>query len=416
MKTIVLDDDPTGTQCATGVRVLLRWDVASLVEALTRADSVYLLTNSRALNRQDAVALAQSIKSDGDEAGLALGKKIQYVLRGDSTLRGHVFTESEVFLNSTNSIIFLPAYPEIGRRTIDGVHYVRIEGVDKPAHETEFAQDPVFSFSAKTLLDFVAEKSDRTGIHFLLAEVREGAIALSQKFAVVAAGSVLLPDAETDADIETIADAIKILRNSGTHLVVRSSAPLAALLAGVRSSGFLTPPLMAGKFSTLLIAGSHTDGATRQLAQISARWGEAEVINTALAMQNPAQAATSAITEGKLKLQGDFLAIITSERHRLSEHNTLAHGEKVMDSLIYAVKELCTDADIVVTKGGITSAEVARSGIGADDAWVLGQILPGISVWKVKDRGNRELLLVIVPGSVGDSDTLMKALEIVGLN
>jgi len=173
---------------------------------------------------------------------------------------------------------------------------------------------------------------------------------------------------------------------------------------------------MIGKFSTLLIAGSHTDGATRQLAQISARWGEAEVINTALAMQNPAQAATSAITEGKLKLQSDSLAIITSERHRLSEHNTLAHGEKVMDSLIYAVKELCTDADIVVTKGGITSAEVARSGIGADDAWVLGQILPGISVWKVKDRGNRELLLVIVPGSVGDSDTLMKVLEIVGLN
>ena len=113
MKTIVLDDDPTGTQCATGVRVLLRWNVASLVEVLTNADSVYLLTNSRALNRQDAVALARSIKSDGDAAGLALGEEIQYVLRGDSTLRGHVFTESEVFLNSTNSIIFLPDIPKL---------------------------------------------------------------------------------------------------------------------------------------------------------------------------------------------------------------------------------------------------------------------------------------------------------------
>lgn len=416
MKTIVLDDDPTGTQCATGVQVLLRWDVSSLAEVLTKADSVYLLTNSRALNERDAVALAQRVKNDGDAAGLAIGEEIQYVLRGDSTLRGHVFTESEVFLNSANSIIFLPAYPEVGRRTIDGVHYVRIEGVDRPAHETEFAQDPVFSYSAQTLLDFVAEKSDRNGVHFSLVQIREGALSLSQQFAKVASGSVILPDAESDDDIKIVADAIKILRDSGTQLVVRSSAPLAALLAGVRSSGFLTPPLMIGKFSTLLIAGSHTDGATRQLAQISARWGEAEVINTALAMQNPAQAATSAIAEGKLKLQGDSLAIITSERHRLSEHNTLAHGEKVMDSLICTVKELCTFADIVISKGGITSAEVARSGIGADDAWVLGQILPGISVWKVRDRGNRELLLVIVPGSVGDSDTLMKVLEIVGLN
>ena len=42
MKTIVLDDDPTGTQCATGVTVLLRWDVSSLIEVLRTADSVYL--------------------------------------------------------------------------------------------------------------------------------------------------------------------------------------------------------------------------------------------------------------------------------------------------------------------------------------------------------------------------------------
>ena len=416
MKTIVLDDDPTGTQCATGVTVLLRWDVSSLIEVLRTADSVYLLTNSRALNEPEAVTLARNIKADGDAAGLALGEEIQYVLRGDSTLRGHVFSESEVFLNSGNSIIFLPAYPEVGRRTIDGIHYVRIEGVDIPAAQTEFAQDPVFSYSAKTLIDFVAEKSARKGFSFSLSDVRAGALELSKKFASVPAGSVILPDAESDADIEIISDAIKLLRNSGQPLVVRSSAPLAALLAGVRSNGFLTPPLMSGTFSTLLVAGSHTEGATRQLAAISSRWGEAEVINTARAMEDPIQAAASAITEGRRKLAESSFAIITTERHRLSEHNTLEHGEKVMRALICAVEELSVSADIVVSKGGITSAEVARTGIGADDAWVVGQILPGISVWKLKDRRARELLLVIVPGSVGDSDTLMKVLEIVGLN
>ncbi len=416
MKTIVLDDDPTGTQCATGVTVLLRWDVSSLIEVLRTADSVYLLTNSRALNEPEAVTLARNIKAAGDAAGLALGEEIQYVLRGDSTLRGHVFSESEVFLNSGNSIIFLPAYPEVGRRTIDGIHYVRIEGVDIPAAQTEFAQDPVFSYSAKTLIDFVAEKSARKGFSFSLSDVRAGALELSKKFASVPAGSVILPDAESDADIEIISDAIKLLRNSGQPLVVRSSAPLAALLAGVRSNGFLTPPLMSGTFSTLLVAGSHTEGATRQLAAISSRWGEAEVINTARAMEDPIQAAASAITEGRRKLAESSFAIITTERHRLSEHNTLEHGEKVMRALICAVEELSVSADIVVSKGGITSAEVARTGIGADDAWVVGQILPGISVWKLKDRRARELLLVIVPGSVGDSDTLMKVLEIVGLN
>ena len=57
MKLIVLDDDPTGTQSATGVEVLLDWDAEVLTRALRRADSVYLLTNTRAMHEPDAVAL-----------------------------------------------------------------------------------------------------------------------------------------------------------------------------------------------------------------------------------------------------------------------------------------------------------------------------------------------------------------------
>ena len=107
---------------------------------------------------------------------------------------------------------------------------------------------------------------------------------------------------------------------------------------------------------------------------------------------------------------------MASERTRLAEHNTLEHGGKVMDAIISTVQSLCAFADVVVAKGGITSAEVARAGIGAKEGWVLGQILPGISVWKVKDRTGRELMYVVVPGNVGDPDTLMKVLEIVGVH
>jgi len=137
----------------------LQWDVAAIVEVLQEADSVYLQTNSRALNEADAVALAKQIKSDGDSAGEILGEEIEYVLRGDSTMRGHIFTETSVFLGANNSIIFLPAYPDVGRTTVDGVHYVRIEGVSRRADETEFAHDPVFGFKTSTMVDFIAEKS-----------------------------------------------------------------------------------------------------------------------------------------------------------------------------------------------------------------------------------------------------------------
>ncbi|WP_433360824.1 hypothetical protein [Streptosporangium sp. CA-115845] len=40
----MLDDDPTGTRSAGGVRVPPRWDAARLTETLRAVDSVYLRT------------------------------------------------------------------------------------------------------------------------------------------------------------------------------------------------------------------------------------------------------------------------------------------------------------------------------------------------------------------------------------
>jgi uncharacterized protein YgbK (DUF1537 family) len=379
MKTIVLDDDPTGTQCATDVTVLLAWDTDSIVRVLSQADSVYIQTNSRALNENDAVNLAKRIKSEGDQASKILNQPIEYVLRGDSTMRGHVFSETSIFLGPTSSILFLPAYPEVGRTTIDGVHYVKIEGVDTPAHQTEFANDPVFSFTSETMVDFVSEKSDRKGFPISLSSVRLGAKALADIFTTVPAGSVIVPDAQSDSDIEIIADAIKILRNSQAPLVVRSAAPLAAILAGVRSTSMLKGPLMGKEpFSLLLVAGSHTAGATNQLNDIQSRWGAPVIINTSQAMQDPKSAAEEAINKLKVQIAEASFGFVASERNRRAEDNTLQHGEMVMKAIIATVQGVCPMVDVVVAKGGITSAEVARAGIGAKQGWVLGQILPGI--------------------------------------
>ena len=70
------------------------------------------------------------------------------------------------------------------------------------------------------------------------------------------------------------------------------------------------------------------------------------------------------------------LAVVTTERHRRADHNTLRHGELVMQALTTAVRELMPDVEAVVAKGGITSAELARTGVGASRALVRGQALP----------------------------------------
>ncbi|MFC6354988.1 four-carbon acid sugar kinase family protein [Luethyella okanaganae] len=410
MKTVVLDDDPTGTQSATGVRVLLESSAELLEHALAEADSVYVQTNSRAIDEATAVELVSTVRSHALEAGRRLGQEVQFVLRGDSTLRGHVFAETSVFLDEDSVMLFVPAFPDGGRTTRDGVHYVSIDGVDVAAHESEYADDPVFPFSTAVLADYVAEKSGRSAVPLGLDVVRDGD-GVTRALLGAAPGSVVVPDAVTNGDIHAIARAVFEARTAGASIVVRSASPLAAMLAGVESEGLLRRPLVPHALPTLLVCGSHTAGATAQLERVAEEWGDPVVIDTGDALADPRLAAAAASAQVLAQLEERGLAVVVSERKRAVEHNTLGHGERVMEALTSVVRTALPQVDVVVSKGGITSADVARIGLGARAAIVLGQVLPGVSVWRLDAGDGRTRLYVVVPGNVGDSSTLVDVLD-----
>src|ERR687895_292644 len=61
-RVVVLDDDPTGVQSVHGVPVLTTWSVEDLRWALTQpSPTFYILTNSRSLPEEEAVALNREI-------------------------------------------------------------------------------------------------------------------------------------------------------------------------------------------------------------------------------------------------------------------------------------------------------------------------------------------------------------------
>lgn len=411
MKTVVLDDDPTGTQSASGVTVLLEYDAVLIRAALGSADSVFIQTNSRALDEAAAVALVARVRDASLRAAEALGEHVQFVLRGDSTLRGHVFAETEQFVDDDAVIVFNPAFPAGGRTTVDGVHLVRIGDRVVPAHETEYADDPVFPFSSGVLADYVAEKSGRPSVNAGLELVRSGGFAAVLR--EVPGGTVVLPDAETDADIDLLAEGITRARADGRSVVVRSAAPLAAALADVRSAGLLPTPLIPAPVPTLLACGSHTAGATAQLAAAEAIHGPAVVIPTSEALLDPEATGHAAAELLRARLREGGLALVTTERHRRAEHNTLDHGERVMRALSTAVNDVIADVDVLISKGGITSAELARVGVGASRAGVRGQVLPGVSVWDLVAPDGHSVLYIVVPGNVGGPEALVDTLAAV---
>jgi uncharacterized protein YgbK (DUF1537 family) len=414
MLTVVLDDDPTGTQSATGVSVLLTWDTAAIVAALRAEPAVYLQTNSRAIAPADAVALAHRTRDQLCEAARELGQPVLPVLRGDSTLRGHVFTESDVFAGETGCVLFVPAFPQGGRTTVGSVHRVVIDGVDTPVGKTEFARDPVFGYQSSDLVDYVRERGNRRGIPVPLAALRtSGGKAVAAALREAGPGEFVLPDAVTDDDIQLIHTGLRAALATRDDIVVRCGATLAAICAGRLSTGYLHRPLAAERPGVLVVCGSHTAAATAQLETLADRSGRKPVeVPTDAAMADPTAAGRAAADDLRNELRAYGFAMVSSERVRHPTHDSLEHGDLVNRALMTAAAEVAGSVGTVISKGGITSAEVARTVLGATRAWVRGQIAAGISVWDYDDG----TIQVVVPGNVGNRDTLVDVVSAVQYN
>lgn len=403
-RTVVLDDDPTGSQEVTGVPVLLRRNRDHLLTLLLANRTVYVLTNTRAVSETEARTLLRLLREDMVFAQQAIGVDILVVQRGDSTLRGHVFAEIDVFASPASIVVLAPAFPAGGRKTVAGVHRVLVDGVWLNAADTEFADDPVFRYEARAMVDYVAERGDRPATSTSAANFFRTASSAP-------AGRVIVPDAETDLDLEAVAHDIIRLLESGRDVVVRCAAPLAAYLAGSKSTRFVDHFTSRRDGPVLIVVGSHTGATTRQLAEVTERWPHVVELDTDTAIADPEAAALAASRKLRVLLGANEVVTLATERTRHRHNDGLGDAARVMHALSSAVAQVAEVPGVVVAKGGITSAEIARSGFKADTAWVVGQVAPGISLWTL-GKGPRQLPYLVVPGNMGEVGTLRRLVEL----
>lgn len=83
----------------------------------------------------------EPLVSDAARVAREAAADARVVLRGDSTLRGHLLEEylvvrSVVAPGRWPVLLLVPALPAAGRITIDGVHLFVRAGVPTPLHET----------------------------------------------------------------------------------------------------------------------------------------------------------------------------------------------------------------------------------------------------------------------------------------
>jgi DNA-binding FadR family transcriptional regulator/uncharacterized protein YgbK (DUF1537 family) len=416
-RVVILDDDPTGTQTVSNVSVILNPSLKAYRQFFKQADrAVYVLTNSRAMPQAEAVALIAKIRQEVLQAAGEAGCEVAFLLRGDSTLRGHVFAEIDVFQQPQSVSFFVPAFPEGGRYTIGGIHYLEIQGVRIPVNKTEFAQDTTFGYHSEKLVDFVAEVGQgRTAVIVPLERLRaEGAAAVERALLDAPPGACVIPEAETRADLELAAQGLVQAEQLGRHVVARSASTFAAIRAGLH--GTMLPKADRVE-RVLVVCGSHTEAGTRQLQQLAARTVEPIIIPTERVLSEGTGPIADELSESIVNsLLRHKLAILATERVRKSDHGDLATGAKVMDAIIALVRKVSPYCDGVISKGGLTSAQVATDGLQASSAWVRGQLEPGVSLWELGLPDGRTIPYAVIPGNVGHDNTIADVAERFGVS
>lgn len=430
-KIIVLDDDPTGSQTVHSCLLLTRWDVKTLHEAMLDSSPLFfILTNTRGMDANRAADITrevcQNIQIVLDELKQE-ERTINPILvsRSDSTLRGHYPVETDVIaeeLGPFDAHFLVPAFFEGGRITRDSVHYLVVDGKEIPVHETEFANDSVFSYKHSYLPDYVEEKThgrikaDQVE-RFLLDEIRGNSLThlLSLKNNICCA-----VDCETQDDLNNFAEQLKEAAVQGKRFLFRSGASLLTSLANLPAQPVaaeaMSDYVRNGKAGAVIV-GSHVKKTTQQLEELLKQ-------DDVVALEVDVQRITTerdSLLKDVLKQAEDAHTknltpvIYTSRVEKVfsDQQARLAFGEQVSAFLMDVVRNLPDTLGFLISKGGITSNDVLSSGLSLRTSRVVGQILPGCSVVCCPDNHPRypDMPVVIFPGNVGDESALTIAYQ-----
>ncbi len=424
-KIIVLDDDPTGSQTVHSCLLLMQWDVETLRLGLRDSAPIFfVLTNTRSLTPDHARTITREVCQNLRQAiELEQVKDFLVVSRSDSTLRGHYPVETDAIadeLGPFDAHFLVPAFFEGGRTTIDSIHYLNVNGIDTPVHQTEFANDSVFHYSHSYLPDYVEEKTagrikasqvDR----FILQDIRVGVI---DRLKALTNNQCACVDGSVQSDLDHFAADILAAAQSGKRFLFRSAASILTALAKLPPQP-IAPDEMAtyvrfGKPGAVLV-GSHVAKTTEQLKELLKVPGaigiEVEIQRlvsapTLISVEFQQMLAEIVEKTATIHTAGQTPVIYTSREELTFEdaETRLRFGECVSSLLMEILKQLPSTLGFLISKGGITSNDTLSQGLSLRTVRLLGQVSPGVSMVCTEKTHPQfpELPVVLFPGNVGD--------------
>lgn len=447
---VVLDDDPTGTQSVANLPVLTRWDVADFAWAFgyevngQRQRAVYVLTNTRSLDPAEAAVRNEEVVRNALAAAASADPalRLSFVSRSDSTLRGHYPLEPDVIAatvtavngQTTDGVVIVPAFPDAGRVTIGGVHYMRGTGDDAgkltPVAETEFAKDASFGFANSEMAKYVEEKSNGRFAAFSVivldlniirasTDPNISAKAIADAVDTATDSTPIVADIVTENDLRALSLGLEEAERRGKKLLYRVGPPfvrarigqeIRSELSGLEAYAGNTPSGAGG----LIVVGSHVGVTTRQLKVLTEQHSAARIVeidvenllgdNADSHLDQTVDKVVDALHGGDVIVHTSRLLIKTDDAAA-----SLRIARTVSAAVVAVVNRTLKTFPprFVIAKGGITSSDVAAHGLEIRHAIVRGPMLPGIvSLWEPVDGPAKGIPYIVFAGNVGDDQSL----------
>jgi uncharacterized protein YgbK (DUF1537 family) len=185
------------------------------------------------------------------------------------------------------------------------------------------------------------------------------------------------------------------------------------LLTRAELVGADAPAGLAG----LVVVGSHVKRTGEQLAHCLTLPGvvgiELSVPTILMGATERREAIERAQAEASAALRSGQTPVVATSREVVTGGDQLDVGRTVSAALVEVVRGVEGRPGFVVGKGGITSSDVGTEALEAGRAVVLGQIRPGIPVWRLGPETRFPgLAYVVFPGNVGGPETLAEVVTL----
>jgi uncharacterized protein YgbK (DUF1537 family) len=439
-KIIVLDDDPAGVQTVNHLSVYTGWDEESIRAGFYEDSSIFfILTNSRSLTREDTIQIHQDIAHNLVKVAQETGKNYILISRSDSTMRGHYPVETETLRNVIeqdsarrfDGEIIIPFFQEGGRYTIENVHYNREGNVLMPVGQTEYAKDVTFAYRHSHLGEYIEEKTGgkykkEYCTYISLDDIRHVDInqIAKQLMAVKDFNKVVVNAIDyIDAKIFAIAFCQAIQHNK--EFIFRSAAGLTKILGGVPDQPLLTKSQLIReehKNGGIILIGSHVNRTTLQLEKLRTSkipLAFIEFNQHLVLVENGLHTQVDRIVaEVERHIQKGNNVVVYTRRERFDldtedKYAQLRISTQISNAVSSIVSRLSIRPSFIIAKGGITSSDVGTKSLGVKKALVIGQIIPGVPVWKIGAESKfPDMPFIIFPGNVGNVDALKEIVEL----